>query len=617
MRKKVVTFVMILALVSIVSAYIYGADNNVTYGWTRVMGGGGGGISDFGFGVAVDSLGNVYTTGYFSGTPDFGADFGTSDIKTSAGEYDIFITKIKADGTYGWTKIIGGTEGDFGWDITTDSSDNIYVTGYFWDTVDFRTDFGGGSDIKISAGIYDIFVMKINADGTYGWTKTMGGTGTDDGKGIVIDSSGNIYTLGNFQETVDFGSDFGTSDIKTSAGTWDIFITKINADGTYGWTKTMGGTGGEFGHGVSTDSSSNVYLTGSFFGTVDFGADFGASDSKTSAGYGDIFVTKINTDSSYGWTKVIGDTESDTGTDIVTDSSGNVYTTGNFSETVDFGADFGTSDIKTSEGDLDIFVTKINADSSYGWTRVFGSVATFPVYGDVGYGIDIDYSGNIYVTGHFQATIDFGLDFGTSDIKTSAGYADIFITKIKSNGTYGWTKAIGGTRMDVGLDIKTDTSGNIHLTGGFYPPVDFGLDFGTTDLKTFGLIFVTKLAAGPLAVHIDIKPGSDSNSIYLGSNGIVPVAIFSSPSFDATQVDPITITMADADVKARGNGTLMSFFEDVNQDGLLDIVVHVDITGLVLVEGVVEVVLEGETYDGVHIKGVDTIRIVPSGDQSE
>jgi hypothetical protein len=116
----------------------------------------------------------------------------------------------------------------------------------------------------------------------------------------------------------------------------------------------------------------------------------------------------------------------------------------------------------------------------------------------------------------------------------------------------------------------------------------------------------------PLArsVNIDIKPGSYPNSINLGSQGNVPVAIFGSSDFDATTVDPLTVTLAGASVRIKGKGTPMSSFEDLNGDGHTDIFVHVDTTALELSEGDTEAVLEGETYDGIKIRGVDTIRIV-------
>ena len=114
-----------------------------------------------------------------------------------------------------------------------------------------------------------------------------------------------------------------------------------------------------------------------------------------------------------------------------------------------------------------------------------------------------------------------------------------------------------------------------------------------------------------LIVEIDIKPGSFPNSINLGSGGNVPVAIFSSATFDATTVDPLTVTLAGATVKLKGKGTPMASSEDVDGDGLLDLVVHVSIEALQLTNGDTEAILGGRTLDGTSITGVDTVRVVP------
>lgn len=111
-------------------------------------------------------------------------------------------------------------------------------------------------------------------------------------------------------------------------------------------------------------------------------------------------------------------------------------------------------------------------------------------------------------------------------------------------------------------------------------------------------------------VAIDIKPGSFPNSINLGSNGSVPVAIFGSASFDATTIDPTTVTLASAPVRLEGKGTPMASLNDVNNDGWLDLVVHVETEALQLSYGDHMATLEGQTFGGVTIRGVDSVRIV-------
>jgi hypothetical protein len=116
---------------------------------------------------------------------------------------------------------------------------------------------------------------------------------------------------------------------------------------------------------------------------------------------------------------------------------------------------------------------------------------------------------------------------------------------------------------------------------------------------------------GDQTINIDIKPGSDPNSINLGSKGVIPVAILSSDDFDASTVDPLTVKLADAEVKVKGKSGNVGSLEDVNGDGLLDLVVQVYIEGLALTAGDIEAELTGETFGGIPIVGSDSIRVVP------
>ena len=130
----------------------------------------------------------------------------------------------------------------------------------------------------------------------YGSTKRMGGAGEDCGYGIARDEDGNVFITGRFRNAVNFAADWGGSDVKTAVPAYfdDIFVTKVNADGTYGWTRRMGGSGWDSGGGIATDGAGNVFVTGSFQSVVNFAEDWAGSDSKTCAGMFDIFLTMLS-----------------------------------------------------------------------------------------------------------------------------------------------------------------------------------------------------------------------------------------------------------------------------------------------------------------------------------
>jgi len=388
--------------------------------------------------IAVDSSGNSYITGYFNGTVDFGG----GDV-TSAGDSDIFVLKLDSSGTFQWVKTFGSASSDYGHAIAVDSSGNSYITGYFNGTVDF-----GGGDIT-SAGSSDIFVLKLDSSGTFQWVKTFGSASSDYGRAIAVDSSGNSYITGRIREIVDFGG----GDV-TFAGGSDIFVLKLDSSGTFQWANSYGDTSFDLGYGIAVDSSGNSYITGNFFGTVDFGGG-----DVTSAGGSDIFVLKLNSSGTFQWVKTFGSASSDYGYGIAVDSSGNSYATGPFFLTVDFGG----GDV-TSAGFSDIFVLKLNSSGTFQWVKTFGSASS-----DYGYGIAVDSSGNSYITGYYGNTIDFG-----GGNVTTNGNWDVFVLKLNSSGTFQWVNTYGGTALDYGYGIAVDSSGNSYATGAFFLTVDFG-----------------------------------------------------------------------------------------------------------------------------------------------
>ena len=329
----------------------------------------------YGYSIAVDSLGNVYTTGNFRGTVDFDPGAGASNLTSagSTGNVDAFVSKLDSTGAFVWVKQFTGTgnKDEFGYSIAVDSSGNVYTTGYFSGTTDFDPDPAGGAVANLtSANGDDVFVSKLNSTGAFVWVKQFGGTSSEQGRSIAVDSSGNVYTTGYFQGTTDFDPDPAGGAVAnlTSAIGEDVFVSKLNSTGAFVWVKQFGGTSSEQGRSIAVDSSGNVYTTGFFQGTADFDPDpaGGAVANLTSAGAWDVFVSKLDATGAFVWAKQFSGTGSfDQGNSIAVDSSGNVYTTGNFRGTVDFDPGAGTANLVSSDGDdvfaTDVFVSKLSS----------------------------------------------------------------------------------------------------------------------------------------------------------------------------------------------------------------------------------------------------------------
>ena len=157
------------------------------------------------------------------------------------------------------------------------------------------------------------------------WNSTglngLGDTGEDREFGIAVDGSGNVYVIGHFRgDTAIFGST-----TLTNAGSYDIFIAKLNVSGDFLWAKQAGGSSYDYGYGIAVDSSGNVYVTGDFSDTATFG-----SATLTSLGWGDIFIAKLNDSGDFLWAKQAGGYCGVMGLGIAVDGSGNVYVTGWF-----------------------------------------------------------------------------------------------------------------------------------------------------------------------------------------------------------------------------------------------------------------------------------------------
>jgi hypothetical protein len=330
------------------------------------------------------------------------------------------------------------------------------------------------------------FAGQVWADTNFIWAKSFDVTSSGSSKSLYLDTSGNVYTTGYFDGTADFDPGAGTSNL-TSAGSADIFISKLDSSGNFVWVKQIGGSNNEIVKSIKLDSSDNIYTTGYFEGTVDFDPGAGTSN-LTSAGSADIFISKLDSSGNFVWAKSMGGIGDDIGYGIKLDSSGNVYTAGSFEGTVDFDPGAGTSNL-TSAGGADIFISKLDSSGNFVWAKSMGGTG-----GDIEQSIEVDSSGNVYTTGYFQGTTDFDPGAGTSNL-TSAGGADIFISKLDSSGNFVWVKQIGGLDDEFGLSLYADSLGNIYTTGTFLGTPDFDPGVGTANLTSVGDedIFISKL----------------------------------------------------------------------------------------------------------------------------
>jgi hypothetical protein len=185
------------------------------------------------------------------------------------------------------------------------------------------------------SGSVTTYVLKLTNSGGFAWADAFQPTNSSSashGQSIVVDGNGNVYAAGTFRGSVNFNpAPKGAAYTMTSGSTLTDYVTKLNANGGFTWAKAFGANGGDL-PSLALDSSGSVYVAGYFQGTASFG-----STTLTSAGSADIYVVKFASSGSFQWAVSAGSTGSAQGTGIAVDGSGNVYVTGFFEGTVDFG----------------------------------------------------------------------------------------------------------------------------------------------------------------------------------------------------------------------------------------------------------------------------------------
>lgn len=234
----------------------------------------------------------------------------------------------------------------------------------------------------------------------------------------------------------------------------------------FAWAKHMVGTDYAQSKSIKSDDKGNVYTTGVFAMTVDF--DPGKDTLYlTSAGDKDIFIQKLDSDGKLLWVKQIGGAYLDEAYSLAVDASGNVYTAGYFSSTVDFDPGSGSSILTNERSSYSAFITKHDTNGNFLWVKKMGGTGISAINS-----IAIDARGGILTTGSFRKTVDFDPGAVTNNL-TSEGNYDIFILKLDAYGNLLWVKQIGDSLISTGTAISTDASGNVYATGYFYATADF------------------------------------------------------------------------------------------------------------------------------------------------
>ncbi len=297
----------------------------------------GGTQPDNGYGISLDANSNVFVTGDFNGT----ATFGSLPSLTSSGSNDIFAAKLDNNGIWQWATKAGGAGGEQGNAIGVSPESGIVITGgYKSTTASF------GSLQLTNSGDSDVFVARLSEAGAWEWVSKAGGAGLDNAYALSTDPSGNIYLTGVKGNNAMFGAIYlGGTD------SYDMFVAKIDAEGTWLWANKSTCPSYDFGYGIFADAWGEVVLTGNFFGTAVFGS---TTLTGNAASNSDAFIAKISSGGTWTSAEKLGSSGMDSGYGVYVDASANVYWYGQFSGTVTLES----FNLTSNNGSQDVFIAK-------------------------------------------------------------------------------------------------------------------------------------------------------------------------------------------------------------------------------------------------------------------
>lgn len=495
--------------------------------------------------AATDASGNVFTMGTFAGNIDFDPGPGTFTMATSptSGGNSCYISKLDAAGNFAWAKqFIDSVNYTlfFPSSLATDASGNVYATGFFANgPVDFNP--GPGVYTLTAVGMYDSFVVKLDASGNFVWAKQFQSSSANclnQITSIAVGSGGGVYVSGGFAgapgDYVDFDPGAAVYTL-TPNGSQNTFIVKLDASGNFVWAEQFANTGTvsmtapnyNGSTDLALDVNDNIYLGGYFTGSTDFDPSSTTAStlspiSTTAAPLGimDMYMCKLSSSGSFMWAKQCGGSAGlALLRSITVDPSGNVYSCGNLlGGAVNFdpaSTNFMLTSVSASNPDM--FIAKWTTSGNFSWAEQISPASTNLIYAR---DMASDANSNIYILGRFNGTIDFDPGSSTANLTASGGAVlnSMFISKLNSSGGYVWAKQIGGAGLNVQPEAICVNAMNVYTAGEFpiygtnpHLAIDVDPDAGVfiDSTHTFTDLFIHKLA---VCVPVNTTPVANLNA---------------------------------------------------------------------------------------------------------
>lgn len=368
--------------------------------------------------------------------------------------------------TFEWAFGVGNTGIDRSNEIAYDSFGNIYISGFFENSIDM--DHGPGEHWLTATGIEDNFIAKYNPVGDLLWARSLGATTTSyadvNQSELAVDQSGNVFVAGLINGTTDIDPGPGEIIAENIDLSLDAYIIKLDTDGNTIWAKSLSTVSAVVPCAMAIDNNGQPVIAGHYVGVTDFDPGL-PNTATTSVGADDIFLLKLDVDGNYLWLQTLGSDLSEQVSDLVLDPADNIFITGTFNDTLDF--DPGTGESLKTPQDIDGYILKLTESGSFGWVRTIEGEFSQQLSD-----IALDADQNIVCSGYYIGASDFDPGPLVYEMSSITGLSAC-VFKLTNNGDFLWAKKIEGP-FDYGSTVITsDAWNNVYISGCFGGLVDF------------------------------------------------------------------------------------------------------------------------------------------------
>lgn len=419
--------------------------------------------NDMGRAIDVDRSGNIYSAGTFQDTTDFDPSIGVLEL-VSNGNNDVFVCKTDKKDSLLWAFGFGGRNNDVIREIIVDDSSNVYIIGYFSDTVDFDP---SSKKFEIIASGTDGYFAKYDKDGNFLWVKILDGVLYDG----AIDKNGNLLISGLSSYRADLAPGKGTYLVQYKRPS--TFVATYNNAGHF--KSALIFEADDYSSSarpgkIALNDSGHVFIAGWFFGEIDFDPST-SNNVKVSSGNDDAFIAKYNLgNKTLEWVKTINSKYFNYALAFDLDQFGNLIIGGIFDDKIDLNPGKGThikSAVGTSARRCDVFVLSLSPKGYYNWGFTIGDEGRDGIEELI-----VDTNGYFYAIGSYNGQVDFN-PLVTPLTKKSGKYSSGFVAKYSLKGEARWVSSLKGNKNVIAYDLVSDEFKNLSITGAFQDSTDF------------------------------------------------------------------------------------------------------------------------------------------------